>query len=1092
MAAAGCHSAAKKTIDPPPSHAQDDMSGNAGSGGSGGGGSGGGGGDMPDMALPIGPDFATVPSTLTIVPLTTSLAFGQRQQFNANRPVSWSVVEAGGGQIATDGVYTAPSVAGVFHVHAVATDGSPDQEFATVNVSEHALTFVAGSFGGPGDADGVGSQVRFEGGRGMAYDGSQFLYIADGGAIRRLDVTTNAVTTIAGKALWWNGNVDGVGPAAKFGEAWALALDGNGGLYVSDFTSYTLRLVDLKTHMVTTVAGQAGAQGFVNDKGKAAQFRSPAGLALDRANNRLFIADTYNGAIRIYDLASTQVSTLTPNLGQPDGLVYDGKSTIYEVEAALHQVWTVDATSGAAAVLAGSQQGLRDGVGTAAHFTAPSQLTLEGGTLYAGDTLALRKIDLSTQQVSSIPVNGETMRSLVGVLGDGQGNLFAIANSAHSVLRVNPSSGAATVLAGPDGVGTGNVDGVGAAARFSGPADVSADSAGTLYVDDYNNGEVRSVSLASGQVATLVGSPFQGGDIDGVGRKGRLSYATSLASDHAGTLFIVEPPGGTIRKWVAATNTLSTLAGRAGYPGSADGVGSAAQFNSPVAACVDGGALYVSDQNNRIIRKITIASGAVETIAGLPEEFGATDDVGSAARFALPWGIACDGAGFAYVADEGNYAIRRINLSTKTVDTPVGMLGQRGLVDMPGNAARFSSPTEIAYANGYLYVVDNGSVSLNVRKVQVGGAWNVQTIATSSLSQQDFYGITVDGSGNVYVSNREWGSSIVYQVANNKTLTQFAGNNSTGTGLTIDGVGAAANFFGAAGMVFDGSAIFVAEPGGEVIRRIDPATAMVTTPIGLGASGNVNGTGSDAIIFQPSGLAVTDPGMLIVADWSSIDQVTLPAGNLTLSAGKWGYGGGTDGTGAMARVNPAGMIYDGAGTIYFNGKNTVRSYVVATGAVGTITGQEGVNGSTDGDKTKALFYWPKGIASDGAGNLYVSDTHNHTIRKVVIATGDTSTFAGTAGAYGAVDDVGTAARFFYPMGIVYDGKGNLYVADSLNGAIRKIEIATRKVTTYVGVLGEQGLQPGALPAHLNTPQGLALLKDGGLAVTDEQAVLVIH
>jgi DNA-binding beta-propeller fold protein YncE len=78
------------------------------------------------------------------------------------------------------------------------------------------------------------------------------------------------------------------------------------------------------------------------------------------------------------------------------------------------------------------------------------------------------------------------------------------------------------------------------------------------------------------------------------------------------------------------------------------------------------------------------------------------------------------------------------------------------------------------------------------------------------------------------------------------------------------------------------------------------------------------------------------------------------------------------------------------------------------------------------------------------------------------------------------------------MGIVCDGKGSLYVADSENGAIRRIEIATRAVTTYVGVLGEKGLQPGALPAHLNAPRGLALLPDGGLAVTDEQAVLVVH
>src|SRR5262249_58221661 len=98
---------------------------------------------------------------------------------------------------------------------------------------------------------------------------------------------------------------------------------------------------------------------------------------------------------------------------------------------------------------------------------------------------------------------------------------------------------------------------------------------------------------------------------------------------------------------------------------------------------------------------------------------------------------------------------------------------------------------------------------------------------------------------------------------------------------------------------------------------------------------------------------------------------------------------------------------------------------------------------------------------DGTGNLYVSDTYNHTVRKVVTATGEVSTFAGTPAAYGGADGVGASARFFFPMGIVYDGKGNLYVAYSENGAIRRVEIATAAVTTYVGVLGEKGLQPGA-------------------------------
>jgi streptogramin lyase len=250
--------------------------------------------------------------------------------------------------------------------------------------------------------------------------------------------------------------------------------------------------------------------------------------------------------------------------------------------------------------------------------------------------------------------------------------------------------------------------------------------------------------------------------------------------------------------------------------------------------------------------------------------------------------------------------------------------------------------------------------------------------------------------------------------------------------------------------------------------------------------------GTGAFVYAPTGLAFGDASTLFVGDTTSIDRVTLPGASSSVAAGAPGYGGGSDGRGSDARLYTSAFTSDGGGVIYFTGRGSVRRFDVQSGQVDTLAGQEGVTGADDGTKSAARFYWPNGIASDGAGNLYISDTQNHTIRKLVIASGEVSTFAGKAAEWGAVDGVGDAARFFLPMGIVYDGQGHLYVADSENGAIRRIEIATRSVSTYVGVLGEQGLQPGALPAHLNAPRGLALLPDGGLAVTDEQAVLVVH
>ena len=117
--------------------------------------------------------------------------------------------------------------------------------------------------------------------------------------------------------------------------------------------------------------------------------------------------------------------------------------------------------------------------------------------------------------------------------------------------------------------------------------------------------------------------------------------------------------------------------------------------------------------------------------------------------------------------------------------------------------------------------------------------------------------------------------------------------------------------------------------------------------------------------------------------------------------------------------------------------HTIRQVVIATGVVTTLAGTAGSSGSTDATGTAAMFRSPYGITTDGT-NLYVTDGDNHTIRKIVIATGVVTTLAGTAGLSGSTDATGTAARFYYPFGITTDGT-NLYVADGDNQTIRVID-----------------------------------------------------
>jgi hypothetical protein len=137
--------------------------------------------------------------------------------------------------------------------------------------------------------------------------------------------------------------------------------------------------------------------------------------------------------------------------------------------------------------------------------------------------------------------------------------------------------------------------------------------------------------------------------------------------------------------------------------------------------------------------------------------------------------------------------------------------------------------------------------------------------------------------------------------------------------------------------------------------------------------------------------------------------------------------------------------------------------------VTTLAGTDGVSGSTDATGAAARFDGPYGVATDSAGNVYVADSGNFTIRKIVISTGAVTTLAGTAGEIGFTDATGAAARFRDPRGIATDSAGNVYVADQENFTIRKITSAG-VVTTLAGTAGQNGFTPGALPGGLPSPR----------------------
>jgi sugar lactone lactonase YvrE len=224
---------------------------------------------------------------------------------------------------------------------------------------------------------------------------------------------------------------------------------------------------------------------------------------------------------------------------------------------------------------------------------------------------------------------------------------------------------------------------------------------------------------------------------------------------------------------------------------------------------------------------------------------------------------------------------------------------------------------------------------------------------------------------------------------------------------------------------------------------------VVTTLVGsVGTSGSIDGTGSAACFNVPSGITTDGKNLFISDSYNhTIRKVVIATGTVTTLAGTAGASGSTDGTGSVAKFSyPWGITTDGTNVFVADSNNhSIRQVVIATGVVTTLAGTAGTSGSIDGIGSGAFFNVPVGTTTDGV-NVYVTDSNNHTIRQVVIATGAVTTLAGTAGTSGSTDGIGSGAFFNVPVGITTDGK-NLYVADLNNHTIRKVVIATGTVTT---------------------------------------------
>ena len=975
----------------------------------------------------------------------------------------------------------------------------------TVNLPYTWIT-LAGAAGQVGSTDGNGNIARFNQPIGVAVDNSNNVYVGDtyNFTVRKIS-SAGIVTTIAGSPGSM-GSADGTGSAARFTQTTDLAVDSAGNIFVSDKGNHTIRKIT-PTGVATTFAGSAGAVGYNDATGSAARFNYPIGIAVD-SSNYVYVSEQFYGSFGNTVRRISSAGVVTTLAGLPGAV------------------------------------GSADGTGSAARFNYPYSGTVDGANnFYVADSenRTIRKITpggVVTTVAGSVGSAGSNdgmgtaarFGNPTGVASDSVGNLY-VADSANHTIRKITSLGLVTTFAGLAG-NSGVADGPANTVRFYQPEGVVVDTNGNIYVADYGNSTIRKGIPDYGQ-PIIYGQP-QSQTVNRDSNTVLMVSATGVAGTayqwlHAGTNL----PGATGTSFniasaqmaeggnysVVITNiygsatssiavltvnlpyTWITLAGLATNSGSADGIGSAARFNSPEGIAMDGSNnVYVADYSNHTIRKITPA-GAVVTLAGLAGNSGSADGTGSGARLKFPLGLAVDAANNIYFAEDVDSTIRKVT-PAGVVTTVAGLAGNQGNADGVGSAARFYNPSGVAAdATGILFVSDR--YNHTIRKVTPAGA--VTTLAglagvsgsTDGAGGNARFnypeGVALDTVSNVYVVDRF--NSTIRKVSSDGIITTLAGL--AGAAGSADGTGSTARFNLPLGLAADNAGnLIVGDYNSHTIRRVTTAGVVATIGGSAGINGAADGPANIARFNYPSELTVDNSGNVYVSDERNhtirkgipdygqpiiYGQPTSVAVNrdsnavLTVSA--------TGVAGTAYQWLHAGTNLPGATGSSFNLASAQKAdggnysviitniYGSATSAVAVLTvnlpytwitlaGLAGQAGSVDGLGSSARLNGPYGIAIDGAGNLYASDAGAETIRKITPA-GLVSTLAGLAGQSGGTDGIGSNARFRFPVGIAANSTGLVYVAEYRDNRVRVITPGG-VVSTLANLGGQNGLIFAAL------------------------------
>jgi sugar lactone lactonase YvrE len=613
-----------------------------------------------------------------------------------------------------------------------------------------------------------------------------------------------------------------------------------------------------------------------------------------------------------------------------------------------------------------------------------------------------------------------------GVAVDGSGNVYIADTYNNRVLKETLSGGSYTQSTIGSGLNT--------------PWDLAVDGNGNVYIADSNNGRILKETLSGGgytQSTVASGLNGPGGvTVDGSGNV--------YISDSVNNRILKEVPSG-------GSYTQSTLLGG---------------LNDPMGIAVDGsGNIYFADTSNNQVLKETLSGGNFGTVT-----------VGSTSP-TLTLVFTSDTAGTLgsqAVLTQGtaglDFADAGTGSCTPGTNYPAGAtctIDVNFTPKFPGSrygAAILKNGTGNVIATGYVFGAGSGPLVAFgpgiITTVAGNGTASYGGDGGAAVSAQLFLppSVAMDGTGNLYIADLR--NNRIRKVTPGGIISTVAGNGTAGyNGDNIAATSAKLNY--PTSVVMDGAGnLYIADFDNSRIRKVTPG-GTITTVAGNGTQGyNGDNIAATSAELSPYGLAMDGAGNLYIADgYNNRVRKVTPGGAITTVAGNGtaGYNGDNIAATSAELSDPRGITVDGTGDLYVADFSNHRVRKVASGIITTVAGNgtPGYNGDK-GPAGSAELYYPEAVAVDGAGNLYIADAGDDHIRKVTPG-GTITTVAGNGnatGGYNSDNIAATSAQLNGPSGVAVDGAGNLYISDTLNNRIRKVDVSDAPLlvfaTTNVG------------------------------------------